>query len=377
MLKFRPGWRLCRPIEDQPVPPDSGDGSWNPVLDWAAHITLLSQFIPMTLGRRLQIGNNPVRGGRERSADAGVNVPATNAGSFGGGMDTSIGNEIQAEGCDPDDRALRQAGETMGFGRRRIFMNTLPAPFDRCQAKAFFEHGIEQTEMPVAAVVGNVDDFGIGIREQLARPLEAQFDLPGMERHAEFLPEQAAEVAFATMELPGQFRQGTFGQFGLGHLSDQFPDMIAEFIAAGGCRGRYRQKAGHGIGPELQQCATHGQPVAVGLVGQPHEFLADGFRDGENGNGRGRLVRGDFQSLPFRHGEHAVEVLQLDGEKLQLERAQLAGTNNPTDIAGGDQTITGRELPGFDPMLQPVARARRHARHQPSMATGKPFGGGR
>ena len=72
------------------------------------HMTLVLQFIPMSSERRLQTGNNPVGGGWARCAGPAAGAPATGNGSFGGGMDTGIGNEIKAEGCNPDHDPLRQ-----------------------------------------------------------------------------------------------------------------------------------------------------------------------------------------------------------------------------------------------------------------------------
>ena len=282
-----------------------------------------------------------------------------------------IRNETRTEQGEPRDRPFSQVG------RQRAFAKGLPVPFGRRQAKPFFEHGMEQAEVAVAAVVGDVDDFGMGIRQQLACALQAQFDLPRVKRHAEFLAEQAAEMPFAAMQLPGQFRQRMFGQFGFSHLPDQFTDMIAEFIAVGGGGGRRRQPAGHGIGPELQQRTPLGQPVAVLVVGQPHKFLTDRLARRKNGNERCRILRGDLQLLPFGHGEHAVEVLQVDGKKLQFEGTKLAGPDDSIDITRGDQTITRRQLPGFGAGLQPIAHALRHAHHQPILAKRQPFGGRR
>ena len=143
--------------------------------------------------------------------------------------------ENQAEHSEPDAGTRPRLAEDCSGGRSgRLFAEILLAPFAGCEAETFFEHGVEQAEVPVAAVVGDVDDFGVGVREQLPRALESQFNLPRPEGHAEFLAEQAAEMAFTAMKLPGQVVQRTLGKFGLGHLADQVPEMIAEFVAAVG-----------------------------------------------------------------------------------------------------------------------------------------------
>ena len=60
------------------------------------------------------------------------------------------------------------------------------------------------------------------------------------------------------------------------------------------------------------------------LVGDVGELLPGRFMRGEIGRGRGRGGGRDFQPVPFRHGEQAVEQLRLHGEILELQRTQLA-----------------------------------------------------
>ena len=81
--------------------------------------------------------------------------------------------------------------------------------------------------------------------------------------------------------------------------------------------------------------------------------------------------------MPFRHRQQAVEILRLDGEELQFQQTELAGTHNPVGIAENQQTVTDRQLPGLCAGLHPVAGALRDPRHQPSRTTRHPFGGGR
>ncbi len=109
--------------------------------------------------------------------------------------------------------------------------------------------------MPVAAVVGHIDDLRVGIREQLPRALEAQLDLARAQRHAEFLAEQPAEMAFAAMQLRGEVGQRRIGQFGFRHLADHFPETLGKFVA-GDIRQRRGQQTMQRTGPELQQGAT-------------------------------------------------------------------------------------------------------------------------
>ena len=105
--------------------------------------------------------------------------------------------------------ARRPAG-TFAAPAAIFLFQILLAPFAGCHTETLFEHGIEQAEMPVAAVIRDVDDFGVRTGEQLPRVQQPQFNLPRAERHAEFLAEQAAEMAFATVKLRGQPGQGTF-----------------------------------------------------------------------------------------------------------------------------------------------------------------------
>ena len=96
-------------------------------------------------------------------------------------------------------------------------------PFAGREAETFFKHGVEKSQMPVAAFVGDVDNLGIGIRQQLARALEAQLNLARAQRHAEFLTEQTAEMTFAAMEMAGQIGQELAGgrRVGVEELVDQ------------------------------------------------------------------------------------------------------------------------------------------------------------
>src|ERR1017187_2099736 len=114
-----------------------------------------------------------------------------------------------------------------GLGRK-VFAHVLLPPFTGRHTKSFFEHHIEKAEVLVAAVVGDVDDFGVRVREQLPCALESQFNLARAQRHAELLAEQAAEMSFAAIELPGQVAQRALGQFGLRHLADQLPETLMQ-----------------------------------------------------------------------------------------------------------------------------------------------------
>ena len=162
--------------------------------------------------------------------------------------------------------------------RRIIFAQVLLSPFAGRDAKTLFEHGIEQAEMPVAAVVRDVDDFVVRVGEQLPRVQQPQFNLPRAERHAELLAEQAAEMPFAAIELPGQVPQRALGQFGLRHLADQLPETFMQPAAPGGFHRRRRQQTGDGVRPKLQQPATHGQALPLCLFRQPREPLRPAVR---------------------------------------------------------------------------------------------------
>ena len=168
-----------------------------------------------------------------------------------------------------------------GWGRR-AFAEALLPPFAGRHSETFLEHHVEQAEVLVAAVVGDVDDFGVRVREQLAGVLEAQFNLARAERHAEFLAEQAGKMAFAAIELPGQVAERALGEFGLRHPADQLPETFEEFAAAGGFPYRRGQQIGDGVGPQLEQPATHRQALLVRLFRQPRESLGQRLGSGED-----------------------------------------------------------------------------------------------
>ena len=108
------------------------------------------------------------------------------------------------------------------------------APFAGRDTEAFFEHGVEKAEMVITDIVGNVDDFGIGIGQQLLRPFKSQFNLVRTERHAEFFPEQAAEMPRAAMKLSGEIGQGRDGKIDFSHAPDQLPETLGQFITVAG-----------------------------------------------------------------------------------------------------------------------------------------------
>ena len=61
--------------------------------------------------------------------------------------------------------------------------------------------------MAVAAFVGDVDDFGVGIREDLPRAQQSQFGLPGAKGDAELLVEEAAERFGADLPVLAAIRR--------------------------------------------------------------------------------------------------------------------------------------------------------------------------
>ena len=122
-------------------------------------------------------------------------------------------------------------------------------PFARGQPEPLLEHRVEQAEMPVAAVVGDVDDFGVRVREQLLRALQAQLDLPRPQRHPKLRAEQAAEMPLAAMQPRRQFAQRTSRQIHLQHLPDDLAKAVAQFVRAGSRGRRRRKQAGHRAHP--------------------------------------------------------------------------------------------------------------------------------
>src|SRR5271169_5640397 len=114
------------------------------------------------------------------------------------------------------------------FLRVHPWLNFLPSldffpraplpPFTRRHPKPFFEHRVEQAEMTVAAVEGDVDDLGVRLRQQLPRPLQPQLNLPRPQRHTKLLPEQPAEMTLTAMQLPRQLPPLASRQLRLQHV---------------------------------------------------------------------------------------------------------------------------------------------------------------
>ena len=75
--------------------------------------------------------------------------------------------------------------------------------------------------MPVAALQCDVDDFGIGISEELARFEQAQFGLFGADGNAEMVAKEAAEVAQAATAHSGELFGDVLHQIRFGHFVDQ------------------------------------------------------------------------------------------------------------------------------------------------------------
>ena len=62
-----------------------------------------------------------------------------------------------------------------------IFWRILLTPFTGRDAKTFFEHGVKQAEVPVAALVSDVDDLIVRTErdiEPTGYALKPQFNLP-------------------------------------------------------------------------------------------------------------------------------------------------------------------------------------------------------
>ena len=85
-------------------------------------------------------------------------------------------------------------------------LSRLVAPFAGSHSEAFLEQVAEKAHVLVTTLVGNIRDGIVGLHEQLPRMPEAQFRLMHMKRHAEFLPEQAAKMTYAAIQLLRQVR---------------------------------------------------------------------------------------------------------------------------------------------------------------------------
>jgi hypothetical protein len=181
-------------------------------------------------------------------------------------------------------------------------------------------------------------------------------------------------MAFAAIDLPGEFVGRGQAEFDLGHLAEQAPEAAAQFVAIVG--GKILGQQGiRGGGPELQQCAPQRQSFPMGKAGEAREFLSDGISAFEKEDGNRRLAAGDFDLAPFGDSEHAVQVLRLDGEKLQFQRVKLAGAEPALGAAGRNKAVAGGELGRGNIVLQPIAKPFGNPRHEPAVDNGELFGG--
>ena len=256
----------------------------------------------------------------------------------------------------------------------RLRRQILLPPLARRDAKTLFEHRVEQPQMPVAAFVGDVDDLGVGVSEELARALEAQLGLALAQRHAELGAKQPAEMPLAAMQPLGQLRQRARRQFRVRHLRDELAKPLVQFVARVFHR-RHRQHAGHRLRPELQQRRAHGQVFPAGLDDEARKFLPHRLGGGEENGVRGKIFAGQLQLMAFRDRDQAVEEFRLDTEKFQLERAELARAQHQMGGGRGDKAVAGRQLPRAA-ALQPVAHALGHAHHRPPGHRRRPFARG-
>ena len=137
-----------------------------------------------------------------------------------------------------------------------------------------------------------------------------------------------------------------------------------QFLAMSGVQ-RLRERAGDRLRPELQQRGAGGQAFALRLDGEPREFLAERLGGDKQNQPGGGIPGGQGKLVSFGHGEHAVEELRLHGEKLELERPQLAGAQDEPGVARRHETVAGLEFTGAAALL-PVAHALRDARDGPA-----------
>ena len=84
-----------------------------------------------------------------------------------------------------------------------------PAPFAGRHAEALLEHGVEQPQVPIAAFVGNTDDLGVGLLQQLLGAEQTGLRLPNPERDTELVMEEPAQVTLAALQMASEFAKGT------------------------------------------------------------------------------------------------------------------------------------------------------------------------
>jgi len=115
------------------------------------------------------------------------------------------------------------------------------------------------------------------------------------------------------------------------------------------------------------------KPDSIHIV-EPGEFLPDRFGRAEYRNIQRLMIGQDFKLMPFRHGQNSIEVFRLNGEKLELERAELAGPQAHVAVATHHETIADIQFAGIS-AVPPVARPFRHARDHPAAIVRRPFAG--
>jgi hypothetical protein len=258
-----------------------------------------------------------------------------------------------------------------------LFGDILTAPFAGGHAEAFFKPGVEQTQVVVAAIEGNIDDFGIGADEQVPGALEAELDLAGAEGDAELLAKEAAEMAFAAMEAAGEGGEGMGGELALRHLPDKLTEALEQLVIANGGFGQDGQKAGHGDGPEVQSGAAAGKLINEGLGDEAGKEFADGIGRREGQNGGVGFFGGIIQQMAFVQSQDADEKLGLNGEKVKFQGSKLAGPTGAVEVAAEKEDVAEGEGADGGPGREPVALSGGDAQPQPALTAGRPFCGGK
>ena len=217
-------------------------------------------------------------------------------------------------------------------------------PFAGGHAEAFFEHGVEESQVPVAALIGDGDDFILRVGEELPRLLQTQLGLLGPDGSLELLAKHAAEMAQAAPAHLGQFLRRVVNQV---RVRDARDDLLEAQQGGGHVvlwlrHGRERVAKNHRHQMQNAAAVEEAPPLA-GVAHQFGVFPRDGVR--RRDDARLRRLRETFQREPLRERHQPDQMFRIKVEKMQRRRANLAGPQHAFAARSDDQHIARLQIP--------------------------------
>ena len=292
----------------------------------------------------------------------------------GGGIGGRRVGRLRPGGRSEQGLQQRQQQEKGGGALEIVFRHILLPPGAGRHAETPLEHDVEQSQMLVAALMGDTDDLGAGIQQQLAGALQPQLGLALAQRHAKFGAEQPAQVPLAAIKLPGQLLQRTRRQLRVGHGGKKPLKPVLQSQAGLGVGHWHLQNGGNRLGPELQQRGAHGQGLPLGLGDEVGKFFADQISGIKGDDRRGDFFADLLQLVAFRDRDEAVEKLRVHAIIFEFQRAKLAGAQHQMGSLGDHKTIARLEF-ARTARGQPVTHAVGHAHDGPAILRRIPFAG--